>query len=290
MIHLMPTTRCNLSCQNCCFAEANSMKKQDLPIEEAKNIIEQFYKLGTRALEITGFGDLTCYPYVNELINHASKLGFVIGANSNGHLIKNIKNLNKLKWLRLSMNTLDFYDIDDAYPMDYIRKTAPNLKISGCYVNTSLAKKTIPKVIDFAHNEKMMVRIVPNCIDSKKGIKTQIKQLKKLVPKDDKYVFISDFNINLNDRKNNNCFLHMIKPAIAPDGYVYSCPSSELSVENGTKFNNEFRICKGTDVYSFYTSEEAYKIPQHKCSYCKYINFNNILEDVLTKSDFNEFT
>ena len=290
LLHLMPTNQCNLKCENCCFAEANSKEVQNLDIDLAKDILTQFIALGTRAVEITGFGDPTAYPHINELIDYAYSLGFSIGMNTNGHFAKNIINWQNFKWVRLSMNTLDFYSIKSAYPMDYIRQAAPNLQISGCYVWTSKGKKTIKKIIEFANKEKIPIRVVPNCIDTAKGIEKQIKLIKKLIPKDDPYVFCSDFNITTRKRKNYDCYLHLIKPALAPNGWIYSCPSSELSKENGTILKNEFRICKGKDVFSFYTSPAAFKIPIHNCSYCKYTEFNELLYNLLMKTGGNEFT
>ena len=290
LLHVMPTTKCNLKCENCCFAEANAKETKHLDLKVAKETLRQFMMLGTRAIEITGFGDPSCYKYINELVDFAYSLGMKIGMNTNGHLAKNITNWQNFAWVRLSMNTLDFYELEKAYPLEYIRKKAPNLQLSGCYVNTSKVNKTMPKILKFAEKNKIMVRVVPNCIDSNEGIKEQIKHLKTLIPKDNKYVFVSDFNIELGKRRNNNCHLHLVKPALAPDGYVYSCPSSELAIENGTKLNAKFRICKGVNVYKHYTSKEVYNIPQHNCSYCKYKHFNEILEDVLTESEFNDFT
>jgi len=294
LLHFMPTTNCNLSrfgfCENCCFKDANKSNALDLDLEYAKKTIEQFRMIGTKAIEMTGFGDITVYKHINELIDYCHKLGFSIGANTNGNLIRNIKNLNKLKWLRLSMNTLDFFEIDKAYDMDYIRTTAPNLEISGCYVNTSKIKETLPKLIKFVNKENIFVRIVPNCIDTKDGIDKQISYLKKLVPKHNPYLFVSDFNVNTEKRRNNNCYMHLIKPALAPDGWVYSCPSSELALENGTILNKKFRICKGEEVFKFYTSKKSLKIKKHDCSYCKYNNFNEIIEDLLIDVKHKEFT
>jgi len=290
LLHLMPTTKCNLKCENCCFAEVNAGKTQNLSLEIAKETLLQFMMLGTKAVELTGFGDVTCYPYINELIDFAHTQGFHIGMNTNGFLGKKIVGWDKFDWVRLSMNTLDFYPINKAYPIEYIRKKAPNLRLSGCYVNTSKVEETMPKILEFANTHKIPVRIVPNCIETAKKITEQIKYLKTLIPKGEKYVFVSDFNIELGKRRNNKCHLHLVKPALAPDGYVYSCPSSELALENGTKLNKDFRICKGTEVFEYYSKGKAYNIPKHNCSYCKYKNFNEILEDVLTESEFNEFT
>lgn len=289
LLHLMPTNRCNLSCPTCCFADANKLPKQELDIKETKEILKQFKRLGTKAVENTGFGDPTCYTYINELIKIEHKLGFKIGMNTNGYLGKKITEWSKLTWVRLSMNTLDFYPVEKAYPLDYIRQKAPKLKITGCYVWNEKGKKNLPTVIKFAEKEKIPVRVVPNCISSDKEIKKQIKLIKKLIPETSKYVFVSDFNIDTGKRENLKCYMHLIKPALAPNGYIYSCPSSELSLENGTILNDQFKVCKGIDVYKFYRSKKAFKIKEHSCSYCKYKKQNELLHDLLIETENNEF-
>lgn len=287
MIHFMLTNQCNLACENCCFSAVRNDGK-NMPLEEAKEIAKQFRLLGTKAIEITGAGDFTVYRDINEFIRYIKEIGYSVGGNTNGILAKKITEWDKFDWVRLSMNTLDFYD-ESKYPLDYIRSFNPSPKISGCYVWNSQGEKNIKRVIDFANKEKITVRVVPNCIQSKEGIKKEMDYIIKLLDKyeDNNYVFASDHNMDLGERRNNNCYIHHIKPCVFTDGWVYSCPSSELAVENEITMKPEFKICKGTDVCEYYTKN--FEVKQHNCSYCKYKSQNEFLEDLLMETEFNDF-
>ena len=288
MVHLMLTNQCNLTCENCCFSAVRN-DGVSLDLKEVKETMLQFRKLGTTAVELTGAGDVTLYKDINEIVTYLKDIGFIIGINTNAHLGKRIKVWDKFKWVRLSMNTLDFYPPETAYPLDYIRSFKPTPDITGCYVWNSKGEQNLKTVVDFANKEKIVTRIVPNCIQEKEGIKRDLDYISNLLNefKDNKYVFISDHNIDLENRRNNNCYIHHIKPCVFTDGWVYSCPSSELSSENEKTLQKKFRVCKGNDVYDYYTNN--FEVKQHDCMYCKYKQQNELLEDLLMETKHNQF-
>jgi len=288
MIHLMVTNQCNLNCESCCFSSSNNDGKY-LSLDRAKDIMRQFSKLGTKAVEITGAGDFTMYKDINKLIIYLKKLGYSIGGNTNGVFAKRITEWDKFTWVRLSMNTLDFYSLDKAYPLDYIRSFKPTPDITGCYVWNSKGNENLEKVVNFANKEKIITRIVPNCIQTKENIDKELKHIIGLVSsfKNNKYVFASDHNVDLDERRNNNCYIHHIKPCVFTDGWVYSCPSSELSMENGITLKKEFRICEGKDVYEYYTNN--FEVKKRDCYFCKYKEQNEFLEDLLMRTKHDEF-
>jgi MoaA/NifB/PqqE/SkfB family radical SAM enzyme len=288
MVHLMLTNQCNLRCPTCCFSATNNDGKHQ-ELDYVIDTMEQFKKLGTKAVEFTGGGDPTLYPNINELTDHLYNIGFKIGMNTNGKLLRKVKDLNKFVWIRLSMNTLDFYDVKDSYPMDYIKSFIPGPDITGCYVWNEKGNNNLKKVIEFANKEKIPVRVVPNCIVSKEEIDSQMKQIMIELKsyENNNFVFASDHNVDTQIRRNNNCYIHHIKPAFFTDGYIYSCPSSELSVENGITLQPQFRICKGNEVYDYYTKN--FDVKQRDCYYCKYKQQNELLENLLMETKHNDF-
>ena len=99
---------------------------------------------------------------------------------------------------------------------------------------------------------------------------------------------MSDFNVDTH-RRNNNCYIHMIKPCFYVDGYVYACPSAELALENDRQIAPHARICHFSEIEEYYKSDAAAKPNHLACSYCKYNKQQELLEDLLTETDFNEF-
>ena len=81
--------------------------------------------------------------------------------------------------------------------------------------------------------------------------------------------------------------MHMLKPFLYTDGWVYACPSSELAIENNRTMQKEFRICKAEDIYDYYTTK--FEPKKFNCSYCKYTNQNNILYDLIQEVEDEEF-
>jgi len=283
MVHIMPTHRCQLNCSHCCFKNRKNLI-MDMDFDMLTMGLDQFYLLGTKSIELTGGGEPVLYPYIYDFLKYALEK-FNVGVISNGLAIKRIeKFLPDLSWLRLSLNTLDYeFSLDPV--MKIIKKS--KVPVSMCYIWNKHSNKHIKEVADFAKRHKSICRVGPDCIQPIDGIKKQMAEISATI-QDYEYLFLSDFNVTLN-RRNENCYIHMIKPAFYTDGYIYPCPSAELAVENNKQINKDFRLCHAFDIYNFYTNKKFRKKLEYSCSYCKYSKQQDILEDLLTETNFNEF-
>jgi len=292
MIHLAITNVCNLNCSFCCFKNRN--KKDKLSIKQVIKVLDSFKLLGVKALEITGGGEPLLHPNINEIIDYAFSVGYKIGICSNGKDLEKVKleNWNKVEWIRLGMYGFD---------QDYIPKISvfkgTNVKVSGAYVwdkNIS-SFLTFHQMINFVEENKIPTRIAVNAIKPVKEIEEDMQEVTKwfkTIKQDFSYVgnyaFLSDFNLKLN-RRNSNCYMHLIKPFIFTDGFVYVCPSAELAEENKFNVNNEFRVCDIEHIVEFYKVPKIIYKREHICSFCKYTSQNELIEDVLTETEHNEF-
>lgn len=280
MIHFIPTHKCQLQCSHCCFKNRQD-KTADMPWETFVRGISQFYELGTRALEFTGGGDPTLWPYINlaiDFLHNKMHMGII----TNGLSGDRIKHWDWFDWVRVSMNTLEYRDSLD---LSYLVGT----KVSFCYIWHENSGKYIEKIAKFVNKQKVICRVAPDCIKPIEEINKDLKRIKKeLEPYEGKYLFLSDFNIETK-RRNNNCRIHMIKPCFYLDGWIYSCPSAELAVENNRQVQPKARICEYTNILKWYKDSKASKPINLDCSYCKYVAQQEILEDVLTETEFNEF-
>jgi len=237
----------------------------------------------------TGGGDPTMYKDLNNVLSFLKVNGYTVGMNTNGHLADRITEWGALRWVRLSMNTLDFYNRDTAYPIEYIKKNAQGLDITGCYVWNEKGPENLGKVVAFANKEQIITRVVPDCIVSKEEIETQMSDITRRLEgfTENEYVFVSDHNVDVGERPNKNCYMHHIKPTVFTDGYVYSCPSSELSIDNSITLMEKFRVCHGKDVFDYYSKN--FEVFQRDCYFCKYKQQNALLEDLLVETTHNEF-
>jgi organic radical activating enzyme len=255
------------------------------------NVIEsgltQFRQLGTKAIELTGGGDPTLYPRINDLMELLKDFDFHIGINTNAVDSQLIEHWEYCDWVRVSMNTFDYYDTVNIGPIK-----DKGAQISACYIWNSLSDvKTFKKVAAFCKEEKIVCRVAPDCIQTLNGIDDLVNNLRNLITRmgeDAEYMFLSDFNITTK-RHNEKCLIHMIKPCFYTDGYVYPCPSSELAFENRSQMQPKFALCNWDGIYDFYTGPGATLATDRPCSYCKYEKQQIVLEEVLTETTFNEF-
>lgn len=291
LLIISPTNKCNLNCDSCCFSDRD--KSLELDYEYLKDCLIQFKNLGIKSVELSGGGQPTLYKHINELIDFIyDDLKLDLGMNTNViSLSPIIDQANKFKWIRLSLNFLDVNMFRASSFIDKVEKQINLLQsstnVTACYVvSKNLRTMHLKEVISFAEENKIYTRLAPDCIQKQEGILNLIEEIKPFV-KDSEYCFVSDFNVYFNERVDNFCAMHFLKPFLFTDGFVYVCPSFELAEENTKDVSDKFRVCKGNEAYKYYS--ENFEIFNHSCSYCKYAKQNEILYSVLKETDFNNF-
>jgi MoaA/NifB/PqqE/SkfB family radical SAM enzyme len=287
MVHTMPTHRCQLKCEHCCFRNRQDVAL-DIDLKTYLRGVHGFWELGTRAMELTGGGEPVLYPKIGYCLEYFHELGMSVGLISNGLALPRIKDqLEKVAWVRISLNTLDYRSEDELQPSIDLAKDKTHL--SACYIWNKHSSANLKRVFEFALKNNLVCRVSPDCIQEVDKIEVEMelirKELRTLRPND--IMFLSDFNTTLT-RRNASCYIHLIKPSLYTDGYVYPCPSAELALENNKSINEKFRLCHASEVYSFYRKMSTKKL-EHGCSYCKYTKQQELIEDLLTETDFNEF-
>ena len=289
MLHLAPTNRCNMNCVHCCFGDRD--KSLELKLPYLKDVIWQFYLLGISAIEYNGGGDPSLHPHIGHLIDYTSALGLAQGFITNAIDISNVPNWEKLNWVRVSANVFDGNNkkLQQRF-IDNVKHIKNRVKTTSCYiVPREIDLANLDTVIEFANENEIHTRIAPDCIQSKTAINRMMNDIRRYISRipNNKWAFLSDFNVNLGSRKDNACMMHMIKPMLCADGWIYACPSSELSLENGKDLHHRYRICEGNKAYEYYSNN--YEIKHYECSYCKYTTQNSILSVLIDETEDNEF-
>ena len=215
-----------------------------------------------------------------------------IGMNTNALQYREDLDYSLFDWVRVSLNVFDL-GIDLTEWVDNVKKIQKQTKVSACYIHSKETTfETFDNVCDFAEDNKIYTRLAPDCIQEKKDIEAEIDVMNlKLTRYEEErktsYIMVSDFNVFLGEREDNICMIHMLKPMLFSDGYVYACPSSELAIENNRTLQPEFRVCKMEDILDYYNN--MFEVKHFNCSYCKYTNQNNILKDIITEVDDERF-
>ena len=320
MAHISIINACNLTCSFCCFA--NRAMSERLPLDRIKKALDSFKKIGITGIEYTGGGEPTLHPDFEEIIKYTYDLGFKIGICTNGALIGNDRKIKKdiikyFSWVRLGMYgfyegydyDLEIYEgldtkISAAYVWDEAIETSDNPNVTGQW--TDLTKKKLAKkfqttddflkMLDWIEENKIPTRIAFNAIKNVEETQKDIETI-KMVLKDYEEsrgkplasAFLSDFNFK-GARRNDHCYMHMVKPFLFTDGYIYACPSAELSIENNYNYvpESQFMVCDIEGIEDFYSKPPTTR--HHACHYCKYAMQNELIDDILIETEHNEFT
>lgn len=314
MLHISPINACNLTCSFCCFANRDMSER--LTYDQVATCVRSFAKLGITGVEFTGGGEPTLHPQINKMIEFCHSLGLKVGICTNGVKLDKVKVWNLVTWVRIGL-----YGFTENYTPNLALLEGTGVEVSAAYVydesiSTSLnpnvhgnwtdgTKKILSKsfqtrghlleAIIWAEKNRIPTRIAFNAIREASAVIADINEIKRILRDYDsqhgprQYVFLSDFNYKP-ERRNNNCYMHLVKPCLFTDGNVYVCPSAELSPENKFNVNEQFKVCEWNTVEETYSqmATTGYR-RDHDCSFCKYAMQNEILDDVLMETRHNEF-
>jgi len=258
-LQLVPTDICNL---NCDFCSVKFRGKNVLSFEKIQHVLASPVFSMLRGVEITGGGDPTLYPLINELIDSCYHRGFDVGLITNGvALMDKIRNenLEKLTWARISLNSLDYL------PRIDLSGFPDNVTLGFSYV---LNQRTTQEILDFVGGyadeySAEYVRIVPDCLDLG-------------VPHD----FDLDYPMFYVQTKTSGslkpiapCRMGYLKPYLNSDGYFYWC--SGVCLEK-RYFPKEYRMGAWNEVEKIWSEPQA----PFNCDFskCFWVDHNYLLE------------
>ena len=285
-LQLCPTNTCNLNCSFCSCSKRE--KNQELDISTLKSLLLEFKYLGSKAVTITGGGEPCCYKDLPELLNFLDYQGFETGLVSNGILLNKIEELLfTLMWCRISVS--DDRDIDQL--LSILKPIVENVKIdwSFSYVVTSVFDLIkCSKVIQFANEHKFThVRLVSDLMDLE-----NVPSVASI-----KYAFyrggVNDSLVIYQDRQdftkgNKKCSISLLKPVIAPDGFVYPCCGVQYAIpQSEGVFPEQMRMCSFDKITSYFTEQKLFD--GSVCSKCYYENYNDVLNTFKTEYNHRRF-
>lgn len=98
MAYMDTTAACDLHCTYC-QARSGKALPNELTLQERKNVIDQFEKMGCKAIHIAGQGEPTLDPYLWDILEYINQkkmtpVVFTHGANLTREMIKRFKKLN----------------------------------------------------------------------------------------------------------------------------------------------------------------------------------------------------
>lgn len=272
-LQISPTNACNLNCQFC--SVANRDQSLELPLEDILRFIDELSISGTtKAVEITGGGEPTLYPQINELIDEVKRRGFSIGLITNGLQLCNFVPdcfLAKLTWIRISVNTLE-----DTGEIQIPKVKGPMLGFSYVWGKPG-GEDFLRSLVQLSKKHRVeYVRLVPNCLEDVTLIQDTLGEIAiSLGPP----IFFQ----GKVPRRPEMCYTGYIKPFLYSDGYVYPCNAVSLPLEAKLDFPKsiamfhmkEASTWMQTKVEGIQTFRYAY------CKSCRFANQNDLLDTVM---------
>ena len=150
-----PTNICNLNCSWCISKQYH--RNELLKIDTLKTFLRAFKKLGGKSIIWSGGGEPTCHPDFVTAVNESDKLGIEQGLMTNGFFSDKILQVvgNTMKWIRISLDTLNRYKYKQMKGVDVLEKVIENIKISSNYsaklvVNMNVSKINENEIFDVA--------------------------------------------------------------------------------------------------------------------------------------------
>jgi MoaA/NifB/PqqE/SkfB family radical SAM enzyme len=278
-LQIAPTSRCNLKCSFC--SNVNRKNHEDLDVRELAVLLYELKSIGLKTVEWTGGGDPTCYADINSAIEIASFLGLEQGFITNGLLLTtkiDWLSLKRLKWLRVSMNCLDYENevnipmLDGTLGFSYVWNERTNQRILANLKDHVFKYK--PKY----------VRIVPNCQATMEEQEENNKQLSKIVGGMGDPYFYQKKTFS----KPKRCLWCYWKPFLLHDGWVYPCSSVVLNENSDRSFHEKYRWVQMENLIDLY-KQKIKGFRSQDCDHCVFHSQNDICESILVPEEMADF-
>lgn len=265
-VKLHPTNRCNLKCSFCTFANRDNA---ELSINRIISFLEQAYSIGCRAITISGGGEPLLHPNINEIISYAYQLGISVGIVTNGTVLDKVSDWEKVVWCRVSFSDERLFN---------------NEIVSGCDVGYSYIVTKHPNwdnllsIVDFAERNSSVLYVIITLNVHEPD--TSILDSVKLKIDSPKVKFLSQNK----SRGCEKCLVSLLKPNLAPDGYLYPCSSVHQLHQN---WPAEMRMGAAEELVDIYKSQRYFD--GSGCAVCRYTQYNRILQLKVSKISHERF-
>lgn len=280
-LQIAPTSKCNLNCDFC--SNSKREKNEELTINQVAILLEKMANKGSRTVEWTGGGDPTMWSSLGQAMNIAHYFKYEQGLITNGLKVAEMlswHNLARLKWMRISMNCLDYVD----------EVNIPSIlgTLGFSYVWNSKTTEDVLARLDghiMQYNPKY-VRIVPDCqatveeqLENNIILAKKVTEMKRLGP-----YFFQPKEFDSPER----CWWGHFKPFILHDGYVYPCSSVVLNTTSDYTFHKKFRWCRIEDLPRMY-DKQIYPFKTKHCDHCVFKQQNDLVESLVTPTGMENF-
>jgi len=260
-----------------------------MPYKQYYAIMKMFADHGCRAVTITGGGEPTLHPQINEILHATKTLGISTGMVSNGLSLDRVRSaaLQTLTWCRVSFSDDRVFVGDFAARMKKAVAAGKGVDWAFSYVLTRNANiDKISSVVRFANDHGFThVRLVTDLLDLDDAIEMEdIKAALKHLGIDDSLVIYQgrkDFTLGRKD-----CWTSLVKPVIGADGAWFPCCGVQYALDNPS-LDFEQSMCMGTDHRQIIDAQVPFD--GSVCKRCYYDDYNQVIGAMVSPVEHGEF-
>jgi MoaA/NifB/PqqE/SkfB family radical SAM enzyme len=281
-ISVAPTSRCNLRCSFC--SNVNRKSHEDLDFDKLCILLCKLKACGLKTVEFSGGGEPSLYKYINELIRYAAELELEIGYITNGILLQDKvvqENLDALKWVRVSMNALDYIT-----PGSLILPKIKGTLGFSYVINEDTKTESIALLNEYVKEyNPSYVRIVPNCLATNEE---QIRNNRKYseIVREWGYPFFYQAKVFETPKR---CWWGYFKPFLLHDGYIYRCSSVVLNDNAGRGFHPDYRWVYMDEAPELLCNSDMIPFNTERCDSCVFCRQNDMIDGLFYPSEMENF-
>jgi organic radical activating enzyme len=287
--HISPEGRCNLACPYCSVTYRQN--KSRLEMDLIRDYVEKLQSRGLRAAILTGGGEPSLYPKINELIEYLLGRGLRVAMITNG------TNLNKLDWdlvgrltwMRVSVNIFDGWESRIRLPKPL--PEAVTLGMSFIYTPQHEADEVdlfseLTKIKQLADRlNARYIRLLPNCLLDQESLLREHVALSQMIGKLNDTRFFHQGKIHAAPQA-KVCHQSYFRPYLSEEpfpgtdkpGTVFPCDSIVLN-QDMEHFNQKFALCLPADILEYIDRKvQARFDPRNDCTGCVFTNTVNMLD------------
>jgi len=276
--HISPEGGCNLNCSYCSVKKRVRQFRVDLPV--IQDYVKKLKSRGLKAVILTGGGEPTLYPKINELIHWLKHdMGLSVALITNGTLTHRVKpdNWRALTWVRVSINDFPNWEKKISLPVEYLDNC-----VVGCstiYIGQDLSY--FMKVGKLAKSlNATYIRLLPDCLLDQEELIAEHKKLDLLIKKLKNVLFFNQFKIH-GAPQCSTCHQAYFRPYLSEvgGGTVFPCDSLVLN-DRFEHFADKFKLCSASEILDFLDGKIKMKFdPRTDCSGCVFTDNVNMLDN-----------
>lgn len=293
--HISPEGKCNLSCPYCSVTHRTQRNELDMGIIE--KYVNDLRGRGLKAVILTGGGEPTLYPQINELFTFLFGQGLRVALITNGTQLHRVDmaHLRRLAWMRVSVNLFEGWEEKIIVPA-----LPESTTVGMSFIYTPHHMQSDFNLLNILHRVKKLadragakyVRLLPNCLLDKDSLILEHMALSKLISELNDPRFFHQGKVH-EAPDSDVCHQSYFRPYLSEEsfpgedapGSVFPCDSVVLN-KDAVHFSSRFAVCRPNEILDYLDGHiKAQFNPRKDCTGCVFTHTVNMLERFKSKGE-----